>query len=277
MAVMWLIATNCTWVMISGYPDTAMTLDILSQNAIRRCLHLLLVTVGIYIVLNIMALQRLFQQDAEGAAALLAVVGTLYSVLYAFATYVIWGQYSAVESEILKEAGALKNLMLFSQPLKPDVREPMVRAIKVYAKAVVETEWEALSRHQPIERTDRYFREVISSVSGIKLEGESERALYERLLEIANEASAHRDERLSLSVKRMPRTLLLFVSAAAAAILLLLFLFPFRSPVLGAVAVGITTVLFYLAYFVVTDLDNPFEGTWNVTSDPFGELITKFR
>jgi hypothetical protein len=27
----------------------------------------------------------------------------------------------------------------------------------------------------------------------------------------------------------------------------------------------------------LTDLDNPFEGTWNVDSAPFAELITKFR
>jgi hypothetical protein len=25
------------------------------------------------------------------------------------------------------------------------------------------------------------------------------------------------------------------------------------------------------------DLDNPFEGTWNVGSEPFAELVTKFR
>jgi len=35
--------------------------------------------------------QRLFTGDAEGIGALLQIIGTLYSVLYAFATYVIWG------------------------------------------------------------------------------------------------------------------------------------------------------------------------------------------
>jgi hypothetical protein len=27
----------------------------------------------------------------------------------------------------------------------------------------------------------------------------------------------------------------------------------------------------------VTDLDNPFEGTWNVGNGPFEELLSKFR
>jgi hypothetical protein len=101
--------------------------------------------------------------------------------------------------------------------------------------------------------------------------------VYERLLDIANQASAHRDERLSLSSKRMPQTLFLFVTMTASTILFLLFFYPFRNPVLGVVSLAITTMLLFFAHFVLTDLDNPFEGTWNVGSEPFGELVTKFR
>jgi hypothetical protein len=87
----------------------------------------------------------------------------------------------------------------------------------------------------------------------------------------------HRDERLALSVKRMPRTLLVFVTLTACTILFLLFLFPFRNAALGGVAIAVTTLLLYLAHVVLTDLDNPFEGTWNVVAEPFEELLSKFR
>jgi len=36
-------------------------------------------------------------------------------------------------------------------------------------------------------------------------------------------------------------------------------------------------MLLYFAHFVLADLDNPFEGSWNVTNDSFGELITRFH
>ena len=97
------------------------------------------------------------------------------------------------------------------------------------------------------------------------------------MLELANQASAHRDERLALSVKRMPGTLFAFVSLTAFTILLLVLLYPFHRLILGLVSVAITSMLLYFAHFVLTDLDNPFEGSWNVTSDPFGKLITKIR
>jgi hypothetical protein len=167
----------------------------------------------------------------------------------------------------------LKDLLLFSSRLKEEARDPMVRAVKIYARAVVETEWSALASNEKTEKTERLFHEVISSVTNIRPEDDGERMVYERLLDIANQASAHRDERLSLSAKRMPRTLFLFVTLTASMILFLLFFYPFRNAPLGMVAVAITTMLLFFAHFVLTDLDNPFEGTWNVGSEPFGELI----
>src|SRR5271155_1346300 len=101
---------------------------------------------ALYLVLRLMGFHKLFENDAEGIGALLQIIGTLYSVVYAFATYVIWGQFAAVENEILKESGALKDLILFSKGLKEAVRDPMVRAVRAYARGVVESEWGMLSR-----------------------------------------------------------------------------------------------------------------------------------
>jgi len=251
--------------------------DVIPRAAIARCLKFLVGGAIFYFALQLFGFQRLFKDDTEGLGALLQIIGTLYSVLYAFATYVIWGQFTAVENEILKESGALKDLMLFSNRLKANTREPMVRAVKTYARAVVEGEWRALSNAEGTEKTDRLFTEVIAAVADARPEDDTERMVYERLLDIANQASTHRDERLALSVKRMPRTLLVFVTLTASTILFLLFLFPFRNAALGGVAIGITTLLLYFAHFVLTDLDNPFEGTWNVGAQPFEELLSKFR
>jgi hypothetical protein len=231
----------------------------------------------LYFILRAIGFHTLFANDAEGVGALLQIIGTLYSVVYAFAIYVIWGQFTSVENEIQKESGALKDLLLFSHPMKEAVRDPIVRAVKIYARGVAETEWSALSAGEETGKTDKLFSAVVASVTDIKPEDGTEGVIYQRLLEIANQASAHRDERLALSVKRMPQTLLLFVTLTACMILFLLFFFPFRNLALGLIAVAITTMLLVFAHFVLTDLDNPFEGTWNVGSGPFAELVTKSR
>jgi hypothetical protein len=166
---------------------------------------------------------------------------------------------------------------VFSTPLKAAGREGIVRAVKTYTRAVVETEWRALAGSNETEKTDRLFFTVVSSVTGANPEGDIERMVYQRLLEIANQASRHRDERPSLSVKRIPRTLLLFVTLTAFVILLLLICYPFHNTLVALLSVAIAATLLFFAHFVLIDLDNPFQGTWNVSSEPFGELLTKFR
>jgi len=254
-----------------------MMTDVIPGSARLRGLKLIVAAAAVYFVLHLLGFQKLFENDAEGIGALLQIIGTLYSVVYAFAIYVIWGQFASVENEIQKESGTLKDLLLFSQRLKESLREPMVRSVNTYARSVAETEWRALSAGEQTGNTDKLFSAVIYSVTEMKPEEDTDRILYQRLLEIANQASTHRDERLALSAKRMPQTLVVFVTLTASMILFLLFFFPFRNPVLGALCVAITTMLLFFAHFVLTDLDNPFEGTWNVGSEPFAELVTKFR
>jgi len=229
---------------------------------------------AIYLGLRLAGFHALFSKDSEGIGALLEIIGTLYSVVYAFATYVIWGQFADVENEILKEAGALKELILFTRPMREVTRDPVVRAVRAYARGVVESEWGTLSRGESTERTGKLFSAILSSIAELKPADAAEHAAQERLLEIANRASARRDERIALSVKRIPRTLLLFVTLTACAILFLLLFYPFRNFGLGMVAIALITLLLFFAHFVLTDLDNPFEGAWNVDCGPFNELIS---
>ncbi len=87
----------------------------------------------------------------------------------------------------------------------------------------------------------------------------------------------HRNERIALSTKRIPRTLLTFVMLMATMIFLLILFYPYHNVGLGLASIVATSFLLFVAHFVLTDLDNPFEGSWNVNSGPFSELITKFR
>ena len=59
-----------------------------------------------------------------------------------------------------------------------------------------------------------------TAVADIKPADDTQRIVFDRLLEIANQASTHRDERLAISVKRMPRTLFAFVIVCAAVLIL---------------------------------------------------------
>jgi hypothetical protein len=147
-----------------------MTPEVILGLARLRGAKMIAGAVALYLILRVVGFHKLFENDAEGIGALLQIIGTLYSVVYAFAIYVIWGQFTSVENEIQKESGALKDLFLFSQRLKETVREPIVRAVKIYARAVAETEWSALAAGENTDKTDKLFSAVISSVTDVKPE-----------------------------------------------------------------------------------------------------------
>lgn len=46
---------------------------------------------------------------------------------------------------------------------------------------------------------------------------------------------------------------------------------------LGLAAVSVTAMLLFLAHFVITDLDNPFTGVWNVTPEAFNQFFMKAK
>src|SRR5580698_2263599 len=148
------------------------SIEIIPRKTLARGFWMMALASIVYVVLRVIGFHRLFDHDAEGIGALLQIIGTLYSVVYAFATYVIWGQFAAVENEIIKESGALKDLILFSRGLKEATRDPMVRAVRAYGRAVAESEWGALSSRKDTEQTDKLFASIISSVTEAKPEDE---------------------------------------------------------------------------------------------------------
>src|SRR5580700_9444691 len=100
-----------------------MMTDVIPGSARLRGLKLIVAAAAVYFVLHLLGFQKLFENDAEGIGALLQIIGTLYSVVYALASYVIQGQFAAAERGIQKEKGRLKGGDLFSQRLNASLRE----------------------------------------------------------------------------------------------------------------------------------------------------------
>src|SRR5579871_2674615 len=110
------------------------TIEVVPASTRARGFGLMASAAAIYLALRLAGFHQLFEHDAEGIGALLQIIGTLYSVVYAFATYVIWGQFASVENEILKESGSLKDLILFSRSMKEATRDAIVRAVRAYGR-----------------------------------------------------------------------------------------------------------------------------------------------
>src|SRR5712691_3050273 len=60
--------------------------------------------------------------EAEGLGTMLLLVGSIYAVIYAFAIFVIWGQFNDVENLVMRECHSLNELLRFGRYLNPDAK-----------------------------------------------------------------------------------------------------------------------------------------------------------
>jgi hypothetical protein len=212
------------------------------------------------------------RNEAEGLHILILLVGGIYSVLLAFAIFVIWTQFTEVENSVTREASTLGDLLHFSTYANPDGASAIRRAMASYVHQAVKYEWRALGEDRRDRQASELFTDVISAVVELKPRDDAERILHGELLAIVRNAGQRREERIAKSLTRMPPTFAGLVNTIAFVLLLLTFLYPFHSALAGAVALTIVAVVLFLANFVMTDTDNPFEGVWNVSSKPFSDL-----
>jgi hypothetical protein len=227
-----------------------------------------------YALLRQTRLYDITADEIEGLNTVILLVGGIYSVMYAFVIFVIWGQFTEVENFVTRECYALNDLVRFSWLLSADVGRTVRRAVTDYAQRVHKSEWKALADRRRDRQAEKAFAELMSAVVGIAPATPQEEAVYHRLVDVVRRAGEHRDERVAKSLTRVPPTLTRLVSTMALVLILLLFVYPFQHVAAGLACCFVVHLVLSLARLVMTDTDNPFEGVCNVSPQAFTEIAS---
>ena len=75
--------------------------------------------IGFYVSTGLYDFTRL---EIEGLNTLILLVGSIYAVTFAFAIFVIWGQFNDVENLVMRECHSLSDLLRFSRYLNAGCR-----------------------------------------------------------------------------------------------------------------------------------------------------------
>jgi hypothetical protein len=225
-----------------------------------------------YALLRQTRLYEFTANEFEGLNTIILLVGGIYSVVFAFVIFVIWGQFTDVQNAVMRECNILNDLLRFSDHLNPEAGRSIRRDVADYSQLVLKHEWQALAQRRRDRQSDRAFSDLMDLVLRTVPAGTLEYDVHQRLIDIVRKAGEHRDERIAKSLTRIPPTLERLVLTMAGVLLLLVFVYPFHHPVAGFVCFLLVAIVLFLARLVMTDTDNPFEGVCNVSPQPFGEL-----
>ena len=227
----------------------------------------------VYSILHFAGFHKMLANDAEAIGAVLGVFGGIYAVVWAFTIFLIWTQFSLVENLVLQEVSSLDDLARFSGEFG-DERVSISSAIRQYIYAAT-AEWPNLAQQSISIKAEEMFSDVTRKTFAVTPKNPKQEMFYARLLEVVDRANTFRDERVAVSIKRMPPTLLTVLDLLALAALLCMFVLPIQHWLVGVLLLGILACLFALARYVMTDMDNPFAGSWNVSPQPFKDLVRK--
>lgn len=219
-------------------------------------------------------LHEITVREAEGINTLILLIGSIYAVVFAFVIYVIWGQFTDVESFMMRECNSVNELLRFSAFLSPDAARSIRRAVMDYLQLVVKSEWLALGERRRDKISEQAFSTLLNTVLHVEPVGPEQNVVYQRSIDIAREAGEHRDERITKSLTQIPATLIHLVHTMAIALLLLVFFYPFHNWSAGMCCFLVLGIILFLANVVMTDMDNPFKGVYNVNPGPFSDLAT---
>lgn len=211
-------------------------------------------------------------REAEGFNTVILLLGSIYSVMFAFVIFVIWSQFTEVENFVMRECYSLNDLLRFSEHLNPDANHSIRRAVGEYSRSVLKAEWQALGDRRRDKTTEKRFSELMDTVIRTLPASPAEDVIHQRLIDLVRKAGEHRDERVTKSLTRIPPTLVRLVDTTAGTLLLLIFFYPFHQWLVGMVCFVFLSMILFLANLVMEDTDNPFQGVCNVSPQPFADL-----
>lgn len=241
---------------------------------ISKTIILIIFSISVLLLFRFLVEEEKFLVDAGGLSGFASIYGALYGIIAAFILFTVWSQFNNSSAHIEAEANALKQFYRFIVLLEDEKVSGEVReAIKNYARLVINVGFRAVAAGQRDSQTSEAFNQIYKKLKEIKIRESQEVTIYDRALLQFKELADIRTQRLTESLTRLPRPLVIFLVVSSLAVILA-FVFPIFQNLSAAIfVIVVLSGSIGLLLQVVFDLDNPFVGFWNLTPKPFERFL----
>ena len=201
----------------------------------------------------------------------LQALASIYAVLLAFVTFVVWSQFNDARTLVEREANELLDLYRTARALPEPLGGPLCKNVAGYVEEVLGPEWDAMACAAPGEmRRGTELLDVLwGRIASVEPGNERESALFAELLSRFNDLSDVRQARLTASRLRIPMALKIFVYAGAFMTVGSLYLICIPNFTVHAIATGAVSGALSNVLYVIHDLDSCFSGEWQVPRSAF--------
>jgi len=209
----------------------------------------------------------------------LQTVGSIYAVLLAFVTFVVWNQFNEARGFVEEESNELLDLYRTVRGLPEPTRSRLQAQTRAYAQAVLETDWDLMASGRPAG--DGASADILDqmwlSAHDVNSEVEPDRSVYREVLKRLDDLSDVRSNRMASSRTKIPTALRILIYSGAVTVTGSMYLFAVASFAVHAIITAALAGAVSHVVYVVEDLDNCFDGGWQVPRAPFERVAEQMR
>ena len=236
---------------------------------------LLFTTVGLYLVRRFFH-KIDFKQHHEVAGYLLAVIGTMYSVLLGLIVVNVQTKFDQARLMAETEANCCSDLYNLSRGLPQDTRLSIRLPLRDYYVVVQNQNWEAVSEGSAVEGSVPAYQSMWRAIAAYQPIGNRETSCYQTILQTMKELSDARRFRVVARRRGLSPIIWCVLIVGAALTILFTFFFWVESTV-TQVALTIFVALFIsLNMLLVKLFENPYRSELMIKHGAFGLKASVF-
>jgi hypothetical protein len=237
---------------------------------------LLVTLVAIALVRRYVPHQTLARHN-DVAGFVYATMGVTYAVVLAFVVIAVWENYAETGDVADQEAGSVGALYRLAEGFPESHRAAAQEAALAYAEVVVDRSWPAMEHGEaPPPEASAALDHLYAVYMAPELVAAVNPAQYAESLDLLNEVSIARRERVLASNSGLPTILWLVLIGGGILVVGFAFLFGVESGYSQVAILGGITLTISMLLFVVADAQHPFRGSFSVPPEAMESVLQQF-
>lgn len=210
--------------------------------------------------------------DISGFGVFLNFLGVVYAIIAAFVIFEAGGRFSGINEELSKEFIALRNVFSMVKLMKDkNLIKFSKEKIKDYAMILNKKLY--VNGPKTKKEVSEKFRAIFLILGKINPRNETDKILTSHIVDELKSSANSRSRRIGLIESEIPKLELVLVVFLSLSLIFGFFLVRVNNIYLFTALMTIISAAVSFIMLIIFDLNMPFKGFWNVSSEPINRTL----
>ena len=211
------------------------------------------------------------------AGFIIAIVSVIYAVLLALVVVAVWEDFGEARETTEREANGLATVFRLAHGLPAPLQKQIREHSEIYARAVAEEEWAAMSRGQTSPRAVGALDELWQIYTEWEPHTARQSAIYQESLSALDELSNDRRHRLLESRDGIPNLMWVVLVFGGAGTIIFTYFFGIENLRVQALMTALLAAEIGLVLFLISALNYAFNGDLRVQPEAFENVLQRMN